>query len=579
MSSVPDPSSGPAGEHESQPPAAVRPLDLGIGRLFDQIRDAAIVADVDSGRIVLWNPCATTLFGYSAAEARELAIEALMPERLRAEHRTGLARYRATGHGAAIDADVVLELVGLRRTGEEFPIEMTLSPIEDAAVAGHFVLAIVRDASERKRAEEERVQFARAQADEVFVRLKAMVESSDDAIIGKTLDGIIVGWNPGAERIYGYTADEVLGQPISILVPPDRPDELPGIMERLRRGEHIDHFETERIRKDGRRLTMSISISPITDASGRVTGASTIARDVTRRKRAEEALRFQAAASELLATSLDFATTLQSVARLAVTTLADWCTVDVLEEDGTIRNLAVAHMDPAKIALARELQRRAPVDPDAPYGVPHVLRTRRSELYAEIPDSLLAAAALDAEALRILRDLGLRSAMVVPLLARGHTLGAITFVAAESERRYGPADLALAEDLAHRAALAADNARLYRDAQEAIHVRDEFLSVAAHELKTPITSLRGFAQLTTRQLDRDGTLDPARLHRALEVIDQQAEKLARLVSQLLDVSRLEGGQVVLERTVTDVAELVRTAAAAAQANTSRHTVVVQTPAR
>src|SRR5262249_14486040 len=119
----------------------------------------------------------------------------------------------------------------------------------------------------------------------------------------------------------------------------------------------------------------------------------------------------------------------------------------------------------------------------------------------------------------------------------------------------------------------------YRDAQEAIHVRDEFLSVAAHELKTPITSLRGFAQLTTRQLARDSMLDPARLLRALEVIDQQSDKLARLVTQLLDVSRLEGSQVVLERTTTDVADLVRTAVAAAQASTSRHTFAVQAPAR
>src|SRR5438067_4693567 len=143
MSSIPDPRSDTAGGHEGQPPAPVRPLDLGIGRLFEQIRDAAIVADVDSGRIVLWNPCATTLFGYSAAEALGMSIEALMPERLRAEHRAGLARYRVTGHGTAIDSDVVLELVGLRRTGEELPIEMALSPIEDADVPGRFVLALV----------------------------------------------------------------------------------------------------------------------------------------------------------------------------------------------------------------------------------------------------------------------------------------------------------------------------------------------------------------------------------------------------------------------------------------------------
>src|SRR5262245_63975191 len=145
MSSVPDPSSSAAGEHESEPLAAVRPLDLGIGRLFEQIRDAAIVADVESGRIVLWNSWATTLFGYSSDEARGMSIEALMPERLRAGHRAGLARYRATGHGAAIDSRVPLELAGLRRGGEEFPLELTLGPIEDAEVPGRFVLALVRD--------------------------------------------------------------------------------------------------------------------------------------------------------------------------------------------------------------------------------------------------------------------------------------------------------------------------------------------------------------------------------------------------------------------------------------------------
>jgi len=138
---------------------------------------------------------------------------------------------------------------------------------------------VFRDVTEQRRAEEERA------------RLAAIVESSDDVIIGKTLDGIITSWNRGAERIYGYSADEAVGQPISMLVPPDRPDEIPRILESLRRGEKIDHFETVRVTKDGRKLDISLSVSPIRNSAGDIVGASTIARDITERKRSEAALR------------------------------------------------------------------------------------------------------------------------------------------------------------------------------------------------------------------------------------------------------------------------------------------------
>lgn len=130
--------------------------------------------------------------------------------------------------------------------------------------------------------EEERLYF-----------LASIVESSDDAIIGKTLDGIILSWNPGAQRIYGYSADEVIGKPISILVPPDRPDELPQLLERISQGQRIDHFETVRMRKDGKRIDVSLTISPIKDTTGKIIGASTIARDITERKRIEKELRQQ----------------------------------------------------------------------------------------------------------------------------------------------------------------------------------------------------------------------------------------------------------------------------------------------
>jgi serine phosphatase RsbU (regulator of sigma subunit) len=187
-----------------------------------------------------------------------------------------------------------------------------------------------------------------------------------------------------------------------------------------------------------------------------------VAHDVTERKRAEEAQRFLSEVGATLASSLDYRTTLASVARLTVPRLADWCAVDVVEEDGSLSRLAVEHEDPQKVQLAHELQERYPSDPNASQGVMQVVRSGRSQLYPDIADEMLAAAARDAEHLQLMRGLGFVSAIIVPLVTRGRTLGVITLVSAESGRRYSPADLELAEELARRAALAVDNARLYQ---------------------------------------------------------------------------------------------------------------------
>ena len=431
-----------------------------------------------------------------------------------------------------------------------------------------------RDITERKQAEEARV------------RLAAIVESSEDAIIAKTLEGVITDWNRGAQKIYGYSAEEVLGKPINILVPPDRPNEIPMILERLRRGEAIEHYETVRVAKDGRRLDISLTISPIKDSAGNIVGASTIARNITERKRAEEALkesewlyrtvieqateniflvdaetrlivesnpafqetlgyteeelrsltlydivaadrksidsnirrileqkqrsvgerkyrrkdgslvdvevsvstilrngretlcdvahditerkrreetqRFLAEVGATLSSSLDYRATLASVARLAVPHLADWCAIDIVEEDGSLERLAVEHEDPQKVQLAHELQERYPPNPEAPQGLLRVVSSGQSEFYPDITDEMIVAAARDAEHLRLMREIGFVSLIFVPLVARGRTLGVITLVSAESGRRYREADLKLTEELARHAALAIDNARLYR---------------------------------------------------------------------------------------------------------------------
>ena len=196
------------------------------------------------------------------------------------------------------------------------------------------------------------------------------------------------------------------------------------------------------------------------------------ARDAARAA-AERALartQFVARASAELSASLDYEATLATVARLAVPGFADWCAVDVVDDDGKIRRLAVAHVDPTKVALAQEIAQRYPTPPDAPTGVPRVIGTGEPELYPDLPDELLADLAVDDEQLRLIRALGLRSAIIVPMAARGRVLGALSLVWAESERRYDEGDLAVAEDLGRRAAVAVDNARLYRAARAA---RDE----------------------------------------------------------------------------------------------------------
>jgi PAS domain S-box-containing protein len=212
---------------------------------------------------------------------------------------------------------------------------------------------------------------------------------------------------------------------------------------------------------------------PLTDGTGRIWAVVAQVTDRTEQVRVVQEREFLAEASEVLASSLDYDRTLRTVTRLAVEAIADWCAVDELSPNGGIRRIAVAHPDPAMVRLAHTLNERYPPDPDAAFGVPKVLRTGEPELVPEIPDELVAATARDDEHLRIIRSLGLRSYIAVPLAARGRVLGVLSLVSSRSGRRYGEQELSLAKELARRAAIAIDNARLFREAQEARTVLEE----------------------------------------------------------------------------------------------------------
>jgi PAS domain S-box-containing protein len=303
-------------------------------------------------------------------------------------------------------------------------------------------------------------------------RLGSIIESSLDGIIVIDDTGAVEIFNPACERLFGYRAEEVVGRDIAMLMPQRGAGE-----EQLRRDAQTGRprvtgigREVEGLRKDGTTFPFELSLSEVPlDGRRLFTG---VLHDLTERRRQDEERdrrleqsRFLAQAGVTLAASLDYERTLDEVARLAVPKLADWCSVDLLE-DGRIVNVAGAHADPDRVAFARSLHERFPPDPDAPTGIADVLRTGRPKLHAEIDDAMIDTVP-DEELRRIVRDLGLCSAMIVPLAARGRVLGTISFFLAGPGRRYGEDDLGFAEDLALHAALAIDNGRLHRAEQEA----------------------------------------------------------------------------------------------------------------
>jgi PAS domain S-box-containing protein len=304
-------------------------------------------------------------------------------------------------------------------------------------------------------------------------RFRLMVEGVKDyAIFMLDPGGCVTTWNDGAERIEGYGEAEIIGQHFSVFYPDEdvergHPEEA--LRAALGEGRYVE--EGLRVREDGSRFWASAVITTLRDRVGNLKGFSMVVHDTTERKHADDVLRFLAESSATLASSLDYRTTLANVARLAVPTLADWCAVDVLEEDGSVERLAVEHPDPEKVALAYELQERYPPGPETTRGLRQVLRTGEPDMMAEIPEELLDEFAVDSEHRAIMKELGLRSYMVVPMLARGRMHGVITLVSEESGRRYGETDLRLAEELARRAAMAVDNAKLYEEAQREISER------------------------------------------------------------------------------------------------------------
>ena len=259
------------GALDDEPPKP-KPISASTEQLLDSAPDGVLIIDA-TGRIRLVNQQAVNLFGYDRDELVGQCTQLLVPERLRPDDGHRAEYYRNPTIGSGLDIAV------RRKDGTEFPVDVSFSLLETDD--GRFVYASVRDSSERRKVE------ARSQSFDVTSQLAAIVDSSDDAIIGKSLDGVVTAWNAAAERMYGYSVDEIIGHNISELMPPGQVDELTPILERVSQGERVEHFETKRVRKDGTILELSVTLSPIRDATGAVTGASTVARDLTEVRKAE----------------------------------------------------------------------------------------------------------------------------------------------------------------------------------------------------------------------------------------------------------------------------------------------------
>ena len=462
--------------------------------LIEEARDYAIHALSCDGIVTTWNTGAERMHGYRAAEvlgtsgARFFTPEDISAGRLQRALGLALAQGRAQEESWRV-----------RRDGSRFWAESVLSALRDDAGRPVGLSLLTRDLTARRGEEQRQEELApepaaRAAAEalaaelrateeryrQANLQLSAVVEGVTDGITMQDPSGRIVFANRVAAQLLGASGGGVVGAVVSdalidrfeIMDPSGAPlplEDLPGRV--VLRGEAaVERLVRFRVRATNEERWSLVRASPIHDDQGRVRFALTFFRDVTEKRQEERRRSFIASATVELNSSLDYETTLATVARLAVPTMADWCAVDVLEGD-RVERLAVAHIDPAKIRLVAEIERRYPPDPAAPSGVPNILRTGEPEMMSDIPAALIDAAARDEEHLGLIRSLSLRSYVGVPLKARGRTLGVITFVMAESQRRYEAEDMEVAMTLAHRAAAAIDNARLFRDSLRDLEAR------------------------------------------------------------------------------------------------------------
>jgi len=522
---------------------AAQGVELEASRRYREIVESAFDAFVgidSSGVIIDWNVQAEATFGWSRSEAIGQSLSRLIiPERYREAHEKGLRRYFATGEGPVLNKRV--EIAGLHRAGHEVPLELMILPIHWGGAC--MFAAFVRDVSERQQTEETRAQLA------------AIVESSDDAIIGKTLDGIIVTWNPGAQRLFGYSSEEAVGKPMMMLIPPERRTEEPAILARVASGERVAHFETVRIRKDGRRIDVSVTISPMKDSLGRIVGASTIARDTTERRASEARAQAQLARLSLLhqiTRAVGGRQDLASIYQVVLLSLEEHLRFDfgcICDYEPARQELTVVHVGAGSLPMGLELalteQAHIPIDANG------LSRCVRGQLVYE-PDTRDVKMAFPQK----LAAAGLHSLVVAPLLVESKVFGVLV-AARRKAHSFSSGECEFLLQLSEHVALAAHQAELHaslqrayddlRQTQQAVMQQErlralgQMASGIAHDINNAISPM---ALSTEMLLERGSELSP-RTRRHLEMIQQATDDVAKTVARMKEFYRQRELQLTL----------------------------------
>jgi PAS domain S-box-containing protein len=504
----------------------------------------AIISVDEHQRITLFNEGAERIFGYSAREVLGQPLELLLPTGLGELHGQHVRDF-AAGSQSARRLGERRSIPGVRKSGEEFPAEASISKMEVGGTT--LVTVILRDITKRKRAEEA--------LRESEARFRTAYENAPVGMTLVALDGHFLNVNRSLCEIVGYSPKELLSKTFQdITYPADLEEDL-AYARRLRQGE-ISSYQLEKryIHKDGHLVSVLLAGSMVRDSLGEPLYFLAQIQDISERKRLEQDWRFLAETGPLLAGSLDPQATLASVARLVVPDLADLCVIDLLDDAGRVLAVEGAAASAEQEGTLQEMLTTYSHDP-ARHGriVARVLRTGVPALLPEIPQTVLEATAEDSRHLELLRRLKPLSGMVVPLLARGHTLGAIILATSESGRRYDDRNLMLAEELARRAALAIDNARLYRTSEQATRSRDEVLRVVAHDLRSPLQVISLSAQALQGRLPEEN----GNGRKPIETIQRAVTRSTRLIQDLLDMARMEAGHITVERRPEAPAPLLR----------------------